>query len=381
MRIRTKLYAGFGAMLLMTLGLGAVAWSRNVALGLCALALLVGTALAIWIARGIDTSIGALRSAMAEIERSRDLGHRVPVEGSDEVAETAVSFNQLMASLRESMSKLAAHAGQVADASGKVTGSAHAVVSASRTQSEAAASTAAAVEELTVSVQQIADSTGETAKIADQASTLSEQGEKVAAEAAQEMAHIADSVKESSRQIEVLSQRSADISGIVKVIKGVADQTNLLALNAAIEAARAGEQGRGFAVVADEVRKLAERTGAATTEIAGLIDTIQGEIHAAVANLETSSVKVAAGVRLAGEVAAALSQIDAGAKGTLDRVNDIDNAAKEQGKASTDIARNVERIVQMTEANTATAEQASATAGHLQQVAGELLQEVAKFKV
>jgi methyl-accepting chemotaxis protein len=328
----------------------------------------------------ITRPVERMRSALMEAQRSSDLTQRVEERGRDEVSQMARAFNALMESLQETLNRVMAGAQQVSTAATQMAAASSQITESSRVQSESAASTAAAVEEVTVSINQVADSTRETRGVSEQACVLSTEGEKSARAAAEQMNGTAQSVHHSMELIERLSQRSKDISGIVKVIRDIADQTNLLALNAAIEAARAGEQGRGFAVVADEVRKLAERTATSTSEISAMIEAIQGEVGRAVENLKTNNAQVAQGKSLAEQVAATLARINEGARLTMERINDISSAASEQGTASNDIARNVEKIAQMTEENSAAITQASSTARELEALASRLHADVAQFK-
>ncbi len=231
-----------------------------------------------------------------------------------------------------------------------------------------------------MSINQVAENSRETRGVSEQACKLSSEGEQSARAAADQMLDTAESVGHSMQLIEQLSQRSLEISGIVKVIRDIAEQTNLLALNAAIEAARAGEQGRGFAVVADEVRKLAERTASSTSEISSMIEAIQSEVARAVENLKENNEQVGRGKSLAEQVAATLARINEGARITMERINDISSAAAEQGTASNDIARNVEKIAQMTEETSLSVSQASVSAQALQSLASQLHGEVAQFR-
>jgi methyl-accepting chemotaxis protein len=330
--------------------------------------------------RAITRPVESMRAALIEAQRSSDLTQRVVVNGRDEVSEMGRAFNQLMESLQATLNRVMAGALQVSTAATQMAAASSQITESSRLQSESAASTAAAVEEVTVSINQVADNTRETRSVSEQACVLSTEGEKSARAAAEQMLGTAQSVGHSMELIERLSVRSKEISGIVKVIRGIAEQTNLLALNAAIEAARAGEQGRGFAVVADEVRKLAERTSSSTSEISGMIEAIQGEVGRAVENLKTNNEQVAQGKSLAEQVAATLARINQGARITMERINDISSAASEQGTASNDIARNVEKIAQMTEENSAAITQASSTARDLEMLATQLHADVAQFK-
>ena len=352
-------YGMMAAFLLSAVGLGVFSWLTL---------------------RAITRPVKEMRLALVEAERAHDLTQRVAVTGRDEVSDMAAAFNALMESLQTTLNRVMADAQEVSSAATQMASASTEITQCSRAQSESAASTAAAVEQVTVSINQVADNTRETRSVSEQACVLSTEGEKSARAAAEQMLDTAQSVGHSMQLIEQLSQRSNDISGIVKVIRDIAEQTNLLALNAAIEAARAGEQGRGFAVVADEVRKLAERTASSTSEISSMIEAIQSEVGRAVENLKSNNEQVAQGKSLAEEVAATLARINEGARVTMERINDISSAASEQGTASNDIARNVEKIAQMTEETSAAISQASTTAQQLETLASKLHAEVAQFK-
>ena len=196
------------------------------------------------------------------------------------------------------------------------------------------------------------------------------------------MAEGSNATMQATRQtMAELGDSARRIESIVGVIDSLSFQTNLLALNAAIEAARAGEQGRGFAVVADEVRKLAERTSSATTEIEQMIVGIQGDTVGAVEAMNAALPEVEHGVHLAGSASESLRAIESGAGRTLERIGEVADATREQSAASTSIAQRVETIAQMVEETTATIRGTADTAGQLEQIAQGLKAQIGRFKV
>ena len=334
-----------------------------------------------WIVLGITRPIHSLKDTIGEIQKNNDLTKRLDVTSEDELGQVSEAFNLLISGLQSSLNQVMASAGQVLSLSEQLTASASQVADVSHKQSESASSMAAAVEEMTVSIDQVAEHARETQNISQSSSELSNRGSGVIMKVVEDMRSIADTVHESSAIIAELGQQSDQIYSIVQVIKGIADQTNLLALNAAIEAARAGEQGRGFAVVADEVRKLAERTTRSTEDIASMIQKIQNGTKQAVASMEVGVERVNQGVSLAGQAGDAISQIQSGAQQVGVAVTDITSAIKEQSIASSEIARHVEQVAQMSEESSAAAQGNAEAAQYLEKLAISLQGAVKKFKV
>ena len=266
------------------------------------------------------------------------------------------------------------HAEQINRASNEVS-------TAANQQADATSAMAAAIEELTVSSTHIADSARDTEKDSHESMSQASEGSGRVMQATEAIQKIASTVMDASERIRALEGRAVQISSIANVIKDIAGQTNLLALNAAIEAARAGEQGRGFAVVADEVRKLAERTSNATTEIEQMIAGIQNDTVGAVGAMNEALPEVEQGVQLARSASDSLQAIEHGAGRTLERVREVAAATQEQGAASTSIAQRVEQIAQMVEETTATIRSTADTAVELEHIAQDLQTQMGRFRV
>ncbi len=290
-------------------------------------------------------------------------------------------MKEMQQTLRMMIEEIVRGAEQLSSSSNDLLHASEEVVMRSRQQSESASSMAAAVEEMTVSIDQVSENAREAHNITVQASDLSKAGTKVIQSAATEMHKISDAVQSSSAIIEDLGRQSDQITSIVNTIKEIADQTNLLALNAAIEAARAGEQGRGFAVVADEVRKLAERTTLSTAEIAGMVSKIQNGTRSAVDSMQTGVQQASKGVDLASQAGASINEIHEGSTRVMDVVNSISDSIREQGTVSSEIAKNIERIAQMSEESANAVQHTTDAARHLQQLSTALHNSVSRFKL
>ncbi|MCL2524015.1 MAG: methyl-accepting chemotaxis protein [Betaproteobacteria bacterium] len=344
----------------------------------------IGLLLSIFIAWNIIHSIVApltgLQERIGEVEQSGDFTQRVPVSGANEIGQTATSFNQLLGSMQKALKGIFQDTDLLDKAAVELTATAEQAAQSSQMTSETSAAMAASVEEMTVSINHVAQSSQETFQITQRTSKLSEQGGDVIRQTIGKMHVMAEAVRKSAENIDELSQQSESISGIVQVIKDVADQTNLLALNAAIEAARAGEQGRGFAVVADEVRKLAERTSKATGEISTMISAIQESSQLAVSVMAGAAEQVESGVALADQAGTAITDIQEGSAEVQTCVNDATSALSEQSIASQSIAQQVERVAQASEQNSTAAKDVSEAAANIEHLARSMRDTVSKFK-
>jgi methyl-accepting chemotaxis protein len=360
--------------------IAAHATARNLMIGAGIVAALAGIVLALAVTRSLTVPLDKAVNVANSLARG-DLTVAIEVNSRDETGMLLAAMQNMVVNLKKMISEILTGADRVSSTAEQLSASSSQVAEGSRQQSAAASSMAAAVEEMTVSIDQVSSNANEARNATGHSCELSGQGAQVIHSAVAEMAKIEGSVQQSSQIIKALEAQSGDISAIVNVIKEIADQTNLLALNAAIEAARAGEQGRGFAVVADEVRKLAERTAKSTQEITSMIEKIQGGTREAVNSMENGADRVTSGVALANQAGQSISQIETEASRVAQVVVAISESLKEQSTASNDIAKNVEIIAHMAEENSSAVQQTAEAAQHLEKLASSLQSAIGHFKV
>ncbi len=352
---------------------------ERVGMAIAAIVILLAAAGAWLLTASITVPLRAAVDAAGRVAQG-DLSFRLEGSGRDEVGQLLVALSCMQQSLSDVIGEIAANALRVKESAKDMSSTANQISTSVQTQSDAVSGTASAVEEMTVSMAQVSDNADSARGVAAQTAQTAEEGKELVVGAAAEIDKIAESVTVTARTIRNLQESSQKISNIANVIREIADQTNLLALNAAIEAARAGEQGRGFAVVADEVRKLAERTGKSTSEIKEMIDSIQSQTDAAVKQMTLASERVDTGVTMIRNLQAPLEHLTVCSATAVTSLADLASAAHEQSGAATMISQNIERIAQMGEENTASAARSHTKAKDLDLMADGLQAVVNRFR-
>lgn len=357
-----------------------VTWAVGIRLVIgSVLAMLLAVGAAVWLLRSKLQPLSDL-VRQAEALGAGDLSARLNVSSHDEIGQLARSFNQMGEALSTMVSHIRKAAEEVNSRAKALSGLSGGAYEGMEQQSGEITSMAGAVEEFSATSLNIADNMGNTERLAQENAQQTRIGRTSMQEASSSLEHIATALNSTATVINTLGQRSQEIGGIVGVITSIAEQTNLLALNAAIEAARAGEQGRGFAVVADEVRNLASRTRQATDEISGMIQSIQQETGNAISTMEHGNVLMQEGLSRNADVASALARIDEQSRSAGQQFAAITTATHEQSSTATLLSSNLQSIALANSEQREVVSNLAITAKELETLAAGLRQEVDRFR-
>ena len=293
----------------------------------------------------------------------------------------ADSINFTIDQLRSLVSTINETAVQVSAAAQETQATAMHLAEASEHQAKEIAGASAAVNEMAVSIDQVSANASESAAVAERSVSIANKGAEVVQNTIHGMDTIREQIQETSKRIKRLGESSQEIGDIVSLINDIADQTNILALNAAIQASMAGEAGRGFAVVADEVQRLAERASAATKQIEALVKTIQTDTNEAVISMEQTTSEVVRGARLAQDAGVALEEIENVSANLADLIQNISNAARQQAASAGHISNTMNVIQEITSQTSAGTTATATSIGNLAELAVQMRNSVAGFKL
>lgn len=334
----------------------------------------------VWLAITILRPVTSLAAVMKEIAADKNVALRSDLHSSDELGDMANAFNTMMETFQGTLGQVTGSAAQMATASEElaaITDDTRRGVEAQTSQTEQVAT---AMNEMTATVQEVARHAEQAASAATEANNLTHSGQQVVSNTINSINALSQEIDSAANVIHSVEEDGVKIGSVLDVIRGIAEQTNLLALNAAIEAARAGEQGRGFAVVADEVRTLASRTQESTQEIQQMIESLQAGTQQAVTAMESSRTKAQNSVEEAGQAGESLSAIDGAVSVINDMNTQIASAATEQESVAEEVNKNINEISRVSEESANGAQQIDSATTDLAQLANELQDMAAQFR-
>ena len=343
------------------------------------IAIILSLAVTFLIVRTILSSTNAIQVA-AKNMAAGDLTCRVKINGADEIAQTAKAFNSLVNTMQSAVQLVREQAQRISGASHNLVSGAVTVSNGSTRQADAAATIAATVEQTAVSIASISESADRVRSMAKHSLDKSSAGENGLKRLLGEIANVRNSFEAINATVGDFVKSATSITAMTRQVKDIADQTNLLALNAAIEAARAGEQGRGFAVVADEVRSLAEKSALAASDIDSVTHSLGDRASAVDRTLIQGTGALESSVRLLNELEHTFSSAHSAVQEATDGVDEISTAVTEQRHGTEDIARHIDQIARMTEENNSVVQETSRVIGELDEMAGSLQRAVSGFK-
>lgn len=336
----------------------------------------------IFLANGIARPIRAIAERFADLGKGDgDLSQRIEIKGQDEIGQLSEGFNGFIEKIHQSMKEVASTSSALQSAADGVSSKSHTTYNNSQIQRDQTIQVVAAINQMGATISEIASNAATAAETASQASDNTQDGQNVVSKAKEAISRLAVDIENTGQVVEQLASTTQEIGSILDVIRDISEQTNLLALNAAIEAARAGEQGRGFAVVADEVRNLASRTADSTEEIQKMINQLQGDAKDAVSAMEAGKSVTGEGVSASDEAVQVLVRISERIHDISDRNTQVATATEEQSTVVHTINQNIEEINAINEVTTGTAEELAAASSELKELSERLDRMVGSFKL
>jgi methyl-accepting chemotaxis protein len=355
--------------------------TRTMTLALLVVGIAAGLVVAILITRSIQGAVARMLAVIQEIAGNNLVVQDMEISSEDEIGQAGRALNEMKNNLRGIIQSIAQTAEHVASASEEISSSASQQAQGAETQKDQTTQVATAMQQMSSTVAQVSENSNHAAEASRKAAETARHGGTIVDETLSKMRTIVEAVRGTAAKVDELGKSSDQIGHIIGVIDDIADQTNLLALNAAIEAARAGEQGRGFAVVADEVRKLAERTTTATKEIAQMIKNIQDETRVAVTAMEAGTKQVEEGVKSTAQAGDSLKEIIQMSEQVGEMIAHIATAATEQSSATEQVNQNMDQIARLVNESALGSQQSAKACQDLSGLALDLQKMVGNFRL